>query len=102
MHKSRLLEKGQGVDVAEGKVMSLIEIRGARVGAYVVAVHERVVEALRGIVNRMAVGICKANLQIPNGRPRTDLQLVIAGIRSIFEPSNIAVRKEGWLSWEWR
>ena len=46
-----LLEKGQGIDVAESKVMSLIEIRGAAVGAYVVAVHERVVEAIRGIVN---------------------------------------------------
>src|SRR5260370_17945275 len=94
MHKCRWVEKGQGVGVAEGKVMSLIEIRWAAVGAYVVAVHERVVEAIRGIINRMAVGVCKANLQITNGSPCTDLQGVIAGIPSIVEPDNVAVPEE--------
>ena len=51
------LEKRQGIDVADGKIVALIEIRAAAIGGGVVGIHERAVIAVGGIVNGMAVGV---------------------------------------------
>src|SRR6266436_2539178 len=51
------LEKRQGVNVADSKIVALIETRAGAIDGGVVRIHERAVIAVGGIVNGMAVGV---------------------------------------------
>src|SRR5712692_7838923 len=66
---STALEKRQGIDVADSKVMALIEIRAAAIGSSVVGIHERTVKAVGGIVNGMAIGVGEAQGEVAQSAP---------------------------------
>src|SRR5579859_2976718 len=53
-------EKGQRVDVANGKGMSLVKVGRSPVARDVVCIHEGIVKSIRGIVDRVAIAVRKA------------------------------------------
>src|ERR1700693_2608147 len=49
------LEERQAVDIADRQVVAQVEIRAGPICGYIIGINERVVGAVRGIVNGVAV-----------------------------------------------
>src|SRR6266850_5025851 len=63
-------KEGQGIDIADSKIVALIEIGAAAISSNVIRIHERPVEAVRRIVDGMAVSVCDAQSEIAHGAAR--------------------------------
>ena len=67
MGEPTTLEKREAVDVADGEVMPHVEIRTGSIGGKVIGIDERSIAAVGGVVNGMAVGVCHAQREVPDG-----------------------------------
>src|SRR6266849_6066699 len=57
-------KKGQGIDVTEREIVALVEIGAAAISGNVIRIHERSVEAVRRIVDGVAVSVGDAQSEI--------------------------------------
>src|SRR6266850_3343559 len=60
-------KKGQGIDVTEREIVALVEIGAAAISGDAIRIHERVVKAVRRIVDGMAVSVRDAESEIAHG-----------------------------------
>src|SRR5882762_915722 len=92
--KTTAPEKRQGIDVADSKIMALIEIGAASICGDVVGIYERPIEAIRGIIDGMAISICNAQSEISESASRRELQGMIDRVGRILETSDVAEPRE--------
>ena len=94
MSEPGLFEEGQVVDPADIQQMALIEVGAAASEARIVGVNERCVIAIGRVVDRVAIGVGRAQVQGADAATSCDLQSIVVGVRLIFQTRNGVESKE--------
>src|ERR1700733_1020913 len=84
-----MAKEGCVVDIADFEDVALIVISaGTRAGG-VIGIYEAGIEARRRVVNRVAVGVCRAKREISRGARGLDLQSVVNRVGSLFQARDV-------------
>ncbi len=84
------LEEGQAINVTDGQIVANVKVGTAAVGGKVVGVDEGAVEAIRRIVDGVAVSVGHAEREVTDGAMHRGLHRVVDGVGLIFEARDVA------------
>src|SRR5208282_6383478 len=73
-------ENRQVIDVADGQDMALIKGRTGPAGGDVIRIDEAAVVAIRGVIDRVAVGVCEGEFESADVASPADLQRVVVRV----------------------
>src|SRR5712692_1804229 len=84
------LEERKGVDIADRKIVALVEIGASAIGGKIVRVDKRGIAPVGRVVDRVAVGVRHAQRQVAEGSLRSELQGMIDRISSVPKGIDVA------------
>ena len=100
VHHAGALEERQEINIADSQTVTLVKAGTSAIPGNVVGIDESTVKTIRGIVDRVAVCVGKAESQITHSASRRGLKSMVTGIGHILQSSDVP-KTEKWTQRIW-